>query len=44
MSGTNQNMLSVAQIDADLFMAVAAIQKAETISSKAGKHLRGLAG
>ena len=44
MSGTNQNMLSVAQIDADLFMAVSAIQKAETISSKAGKHLRGLAG
>ena len=44
MSGTNQNMLSVAQIDADLFMADSAIQKSETISSKAGKHLRGLAG
>lgn len=44
MPGTNQNMLSAAQIDADLFMAASAIQKAETISSKAGKHLRGLAG
>ena len=44
MSGTNQNLLSVAQVDADLFMAASAIQKAETISSKAGKHLRGLAG
>ena len=44
MPGTNQNLLSVAQVDADLFMASSAIQKAETISSKAGKHLRGLAG
>ena len=44
MPGTNQNQLSVAQVDADLFMAASAIQKAETISSKAGKHLRGLAG
>ena len=44
MPGTNQNTLSVAQVDADLFMAISAIQKAETISSKAGKHLRGLAG
>lgn len=44
MPGTNQNLLSVAQVDADLFMATSAIQKAETISSKAGKHLRGLAG
>ncbi len=44
MPGTNQNSLSVAQIDADLFMADSAIQKSETISSKAGKHLRGLAG
>lgn len=44
MSGINQNPLSVAQVDADLFMASSAIQKAETISSKAGKHLRGLAG
>ena len=43
MPGTNQNLLSVAQVDADLFMAASAIQKAETISSKAGKHLRGLA-
>ena len=44
MSGIKQNLLSVAQVDADLFMASSAIQKAETISSKAGKHLRGLAG
>ena len=44
MPGTNQNPLSVAQIDADLFMADSAIQKSENISSKAGKHLRGLAG
>ena len=44
MPGTNQNLLSVAQVDADLFMAASAIQKAEAISSKAGKHLRGLAG
>ena len=36
MSGINQNPLSVAQVDADLFMASSAIQKAETISSKAG--------
>ena len=44
MPGTNLNPLSVAQIDADLFMADSAIRKSETISSKAGKHLRGLAG
>ena len=44
MPGTNQNLLSVAQVDADLFMAASAIQKAETITSKTGKHLRGLAG
>ena len=44
MLGTNPNPLSVGQINADLFMAASAIQKAETISSKAGKHLRGLAG
>ncbi len=44
MPGASQNPLSVAQIDADLFMADAAIQKSETLSSKAGKHLRGLAG
>ena len=44
MPGTNRNLLSAAQVDADLFMAASAIQKAETISSKAGKHLRGLAG
>ncbi len=35
MPGTNQKPLSVAQIDADLFMADSAIQKSETISSKA---------
>lgn len=44
MPGTDPNPLSVGQIDADLFMAASAIQKAETIPSKAGKHLRGLAG
>ncbi len=44
MPGPDQNPLSVGQVDADLFMAASAIQKAETISSKAGKHLRGLAG
>ena len=44
MPGTNKNLLSVAQVDADLFMAASAIQKAETITNKAGKHLRGLAG
>ena len=44
MSGINQNPLSVGQIDADLFMADSAIRKSELISSKAGKHLRGLAG
>lgn len=44
MPGNNQSPLSVAQVDADLFMAASAIRKAETISSKAGKHLRGLAG
>lgn len=44
MQGIKQNQLSPAQIDADLFMADSAIKKADTISSKAGKHLRGLAG
>ncbi len=44
MPGTDRNPLSVAQIDADLFMASSAIRKSETLSSKAGKHLRGLAG
>ena len=32
------------QIEADLFMAKTAIQKAESLSSKAGKYYRGLAG
>ena len=44
MPGNNLNPLSVAQIDADLFMADSAIRKSEEISSKVGKHLRGLAG
>lgn len=44
MSGTDQNPLAAAQIDADLFMADSAIRKTESISSEAGKHLRGLAG
>ncbi len=44
MSEKNSNPFSAAQIHADLFVAAAAIQKADTLSSKAGKHLRGLAG
>ena len=44
MPEVKQNPFSVGQIDADLFMAASAIQKAETLSSKSGKHLRGLAG
>ncbi len=38
------NPLSLGQINADLFVADATIQKAGEVSSKAGKHLRGLAG
>ena len=43
MPGTSNNPISQGQIDADLFVADAAMQKAATISSKASKHLRGLA-
>lgn len=38
------NPLSIGQAEADLFMADAAIKKAETLSSKAGKYYRGQAG
>ncbi len=38
------NPLSIRQAEADLFMADAAIKKAETVSSKAGKYYRGQAG
>ena len=44
MSGKSTNPFSLKQIEADLFMANAAIQKAESISSKAGKFYRGQAG
>ena len=37
------NPLSIGQAEADLFMADAAIKKAETLSSKAGKYYRGQA-
>jgi len=44
MSGNQNNPLSMGQIEADLFLADTAIQKAETLSSKAGKFYRGQAG
>ena len=44
MSGKTHNPFSFGQIEADLFMADAAIKKAESISSKAGKFYRGQAG
>ena len=44
MPSNSQNPFSVGLIDADLFMADSAIQKAETMTSKAGKHIRGIAG
>ena len=40
----NNNPLSFGQIEADLFMAGAAIDKAESLTSKAGKYYRGQAG
>ncbi len=43
MPKISSNPISSGQINADLFVAEAAMQKAETISSKASKHLRGLA-
>ena len=44
MSGKKENPLSLGQIEADLFMANAAIKMAETLSSKSGKFYRGEAG
>ena len=43
MPGNSGNPLSLGQIDADLFMAEAAIREAESCSNKSGKFLRGLA-
>ena len=44
MSADTGNPLSMGQIEADLFVADASINKAETLSSKSGKYYRGLAG
>lgn len=44
MSEGNKNPFSVGQIDADLFVAKATIDKADSLSSKVGKYYRGLAG
>lgn len=41
MNDKSANPFSLGQIKADLFMASAAIQKAESMSSKAGKFYRG---
>ena len=41
MNDKSANPFSLGQIEADLFMASAAIQKAESMSSKAGKFYRG---
>ena len=43
MNDKSANPFSLGQIEADLFMASAAIQKAESMSSKAGKFYRGQA-
>ena len=44
MSESNSNPFSMGRITADLYMADAAIRKAESLSSKAGKFYRGQAG
>ena len=44
MSDKSTNPVSFGQIEADLFIADAAIQKSESLSSKAGKFYRGQAG
>lgn len=44
MSESSNNPFSLGQVTADLFMANAAIKKAETMTSKQGKYFRGLAG
>ena len=44
MSVRSNNPLSMGQIEADLFMAESAMEKATTMSSKSGKFFRGQAG
>lgn len=44
MNANPNNPLSMGQIEADLFLANASIQKAESLSSKEGKFYRGQAG
>jgi len=44
MSERNNNPLSMGQIEADIFMAESAMEKATTLSSKRGKYFRGQAG
>lgn len=44
MNANYDNPFSMGQIEADIFMADAAIQKAEALTSKAGKYYRGQAG
>jgi len=44
MNDNSKNPISMGQITADLFMAKAAIDKADSMSSKEGKFYRGQAG
>jgi hypothetical protein len=44
MKGSTENPISIGQIKADLFMAEAAINKSDAMTSKAGKFYRGQAG
>ena len=44
MNAKSANPFSLKQIEADLFLADAAIQKSESLPSKAGKFYRGQAG
>ena len=44
MSANNTNPLSLGQVEADLFMAEAAMNKADSLSAKASKSYKGLAG
>ena len=44
MKGNGGNPISMGQIKADVFMTEAAINKADSMSSKAGKFYRGQAG
>ena len=43
MSASNTNPLSLGQVEADLFMAEAAMNKAGSLSAKASKSYKGLA-